>query len=109
MAVNMDSKSVTEAESVEGWEQMMACCFPCGFVWFKEGMGASCVGNIFLSCLFGECCVHVCHACTYVGEPGKEGSPCAVIASRGQGNQVELIQPIAQQPSQRRALFFDIP
>ncbi|ODN00536.1 hypothetical protein Ocin01_06153 [Orchesella cincta] len=87
--------SMEQRESVESWEKMMACCIPCGLVWFKEGTGSSCFVNLLLGCVFGSCCVHVCHACTFVGKPAKEESPCAVIATHGE---VPGVQVITHQP-----------
>ncbi|CAL8104257.1 unnamed protein product [Orchesella dallaii] len=74
------------SEAVQTWEEMMACCFPCGFVWFKDGIGSSCFLNMLLGCVFGPCCANICHACSRVGKTGKEGSPCATIANGGVGN-----------------------
>lgn len=87
--------SMADRETLDSWEKMMACCFPCGFVWFKEGTGSSCCINVLLGCLLGACCVNVCHACSYVGAQAKQGSPCEVISSHGE---VERGQVISKQP-----------
>lgn len=89
--------SMQEQEDLNSWEKMMACCFPCGFVWFKEGTGSSCCLNVVLGCLLGSCCVNVCHACSFVGEPSKPGSPCGVIAAHGEGNRKDQ-GPVLKQP-----------
>lgn len=81
-----------EQESLETWEKLMACCFSCGFVWFKKGCGSSCCINVLLGMCLGMCCVNICHACSYVGEPAEYGSPCAVIAVHGER------RPIVKQP-----------
>ncbi len=57
-------------EELHTFEKMMACCFPCGLVWMKEGTGSACCCNILLGAVFGICCVNICHACKYVDEPG---------------------------------------
>lgn len=81
-----------EIEVLESWEKMMACCFPCGFVWFKKGCGSTCCMNVVLGMLLGVCCVNICHACSYVGEPAVFESPCAVIAVHGER------RPVTTQP-----------
>jgi len=67
------------SEDLDTWEKMMACCFPCGFVWMKEGTGSACCCNVVLGAILGVCCVNICHACKYVGEPGTPGSPYNAI------------------------------
>ncbi|ODM90537.1 Plasma membrane proteolipid 3 [Orchesella cincta] len=81
----MASRSEDPFNTLLQWEAMMACCFPFGLLWFKEGAGSPpCILNMLLSCFFGPCCLHSCHACSYVGEPAKEGSPCSAIATLGE-------------------------
>jgi len=67
-------------DALLGWEKMMACCFPWGFVWLKEGgPGKEC----FIACLLGMCCcANVCYACKYVGKPGSPGSPYEQITTK---------------------------
>lgn len=62
-------------ENLDTWEKMMACCFPCGYVWMKEGTGGACCLNCCLGMWLGMCFVNVCHACSFVGDQGKPGSP----------------------------------
>lgn len=69
-------------EDLEKWEKLMACCFPCGFVWMKEGTGSACCTNYLLGVFLGCCCVQVCHACKYVGKPGNVGSPYHTIQTQ---------------------------
>lgn len=83
---------IVETEALESWEKMMACCFSCGFVWFKKGCGSTCCLNVVLQMFCGICCAHICHACSYVGEPAAIESPCAVIAVHGE------LRPITTQP-----------
>jgi len=81
-----------EKGDLESWEKAMACCFPWGFVMFKEGCGSSCCVNVVLGAFLGCCCVHVCHACSYVGKPAAPGTACATIAVHGE------LGPITGQP-----------
>jgi len=91
---------MSAAEDLDSWEKMMACCFPCGYVWLKEGTGGTCCCNILLGVFFGMCCANVCHACGYVGEKAAAGSPYSAIQSTavtaqpqyGGGNKVSPVQ-----------------
>ncbi|OXA56797.1 hypothetical protein Fcan01_06407 [Folsomia candida] len=74
--------SMSAHEDLEKWEKLMACCFPCGFVWMKEGTGSACCTNYLLGVFLGCCCVQVCHACKYVGKPGNVGSPYHTIQTQ---------------------------
>lgn len=74
--VTMTSDNAMEV--LNAWERTMACCCPCFYVWFKEGCGSTCYLNLFFRVFLPVCCVDICHACSYIGEPAAIKSPCAV-------------------------------